>query len=157
MSLTDYSDLEKDIDESQAPTYLPNGTEAELRIIAIRDGYSDKNSGAHWYQPVFDVPAEPLCIEFNDFLWDLKDRNKLEPKQAERSLNSFKQFAQCFGLDYSKPFEWESLIGATGWAILGVQKDAQYGDKNTVKKYIVRSVQPEGGASVPPSLFTRRM
>ena len=102
----------------------------------MRDGISDKND-AQWYMPVLDVPDNPLAMEFNDFFWDLADRAKLDEKSQQRSLRKFKMFAQAFGIDYSKPFSWtDDLVGLTGWVILGVKKDDEYGDKNTVSKYV---------------------
>jgi hypothetical protein len=138
MSLADYSDLEKEIKESQAPSTLPSGTEVKFRVISVREGTSEKN-GAHYYMPVYDVPDHPNCAEFSDFFWDLADRDKLEPKQAARLLNQFKVFAECIGLDYSKPFSWsDDIPGLTGWAILGVKKSDEYGDSNSIKKYLAR-------------------
>jgi len=134
--LTDYSDLEKEIEEAPEPSILPRGSEVKARIIAMRDGISEKND-AQWYMPVFDVPDNPLAMEFNDFFWDLADRAKLDEKSQQRSLRKFKMFAQAFGIDYSKPFSWtDDLVGLTGWVILGVKKDDEYGDKNTVSKYV---------------------
>lgn len=136
MSLTDYSNLEKEIADAPEPKVLPKGSEVNARIIAVRTGVSDKN-GAKWYQPVFDVPDQPMVSEFNDFLWDLSDRNKLDPKPWARNLNRFKNFAAAFNLDYSKPFDWESdLVGLQGWVILGVKKSDEYGDSNSVSKYV---------------------
>ena len=136
MALTDYSDLEKEIADAPEPKTLPRGSEVKARIINVRSGVSDKN-GAQWYQPVFDVPSDPLVLEFNDFFWDLADRDKLDAKQATRSLRKFKLFAEAFDLDYSKPFDWEDdLIGLEGWVILGVKKSDEYGDQNTVSKYV---------------------
>ena len=134
--LTDYSDLEKEIEDAPEPSILPRGSEVKARIIAMRDGISEKND-AQWYMPVFDVPDNPLAMEFNDFFWDLADRAKLDEKSQQRSLRKFKMFAQAFGIDYSKPFSWtDDLVGLTGWVILGVKKDDEYGDKNTVSKYV---------------------
>ncbi|MHA1286862.1 MAG: hypothetical protein ACTSPB_05600 [Candidatus Thorarchaeota archaeon] len=136
MSLTDYSNLEKEITEAPEPKTLPRGTEVKARIIAMREGISEKND-AQWYMPVFDIPNEPLAMEFNDFFWDLADRDKLDEKSASRSLRKFKLFAEAFGIDYSKPFSWtEDLIGLEGWVILGVKKSDEYGDQNTVSKYV---------------------
>lgn len=138
MALTDYSDMEKEIDEAQEPSILPAGSEVKARIIAVRSGLSEKNNNAQWYSPVFDIPSEPMVKEFSGFLWDLKDRNKLDPKTAGRCAADFKNFAQAFGLNYSKPFSWEDdLVGLSGWIILGVKKSDEYGDQNTVKKYVV--------------------
>ncbi len=134
--LTDYSDLENEIKDAPEPKILPRGTEVRARIINVRGGISGKND-AQWYQPVFDVPGDPMVMEFNDFFWDLKDRDKLNPKQAQRALHSFQRFAAAFNIDYSRPFSWEDdLVGLEGWVILGVKKDDEYGDKNTVSKYV---------------------
>ena len=136
MALTDYSTLEQEIENAPEPIILPKGTEVKARIISVRSGISDKNN-AQWYQPVFDIPSEPLATEFNDFFWDLLDADKLDEKQKARSIRKFKMFAEAFGIDYSKPFDWEEdLVGLEGWMILGVKKDDEYGDKNTVSKYL---------------------
>lgn len=136
MSLTDYSNLEKEIADAPEPKTLPRGSEVKARIISVRSGVSEKN-GARWFQPVFDVPADPNVVEFNDFFWDLADRNKLDEKSRVRSLRKFKTFAEAFCLDYSKPFSWEDdVIGLKGWVILGVRKTDEYGDQNTVSKYV---------------------
>lgn len=136
MALTDYSDLEKEIADAPEPKIMPNGSEVKARIIAVRDGISDKN-GAQWYMPVFDIPSEPLAMEFNDFFWDLADRDKLDEKAAARSLRKFKIFAEAFSLDYSRPFSWtDDLVGLEGWTILGVRKSDEFGDQNTIKKYV---------------------
>lgn len=138
MAIADYSDLEKEISNSQEPKTLPRGSEVKFRIISVRSGISDKN-GARWFQPVFDVPDDPMVSEFNDFIWDLADGSKLDEKQRVRNMTRFKNFAECIGLDYSKPFSWEDdLISLTGWAILGVRKSDEYGDQNNISKYIVR-------------------
>jgi len=134
--LTDYSDLEKDIETAEAPKILPRGSEVKARIVAVNEGTSDKN-GAKWYMPVFDVPDDPMVIEFTDFFWDLADRDKLDPKAAQRAIYRFKTFAEAFGLDYSKPFSWtDDLVGLEGWVIVGVRKSNDYGEQNTVSKYV---------------------
>jgi hypothetical protein len=138
MGLVDYSDLEKEIANAPEPLILPAGSEVKARIISVREGVSDKNS-AQYYQPVFDVPSNPMVTEFNDFFWDLRDRDKIDPKQFQRNLNNFKNFAAAFGIDYSKPFSWtDDLQGLEGWVVLGYKKDDEYGDKNTVKRYITK-------------------
>ena len=136
MTLADYSDIEKDIKEAPEPKILPRGSEVKARIIGCRSGVSDKND-CQWYQPIFDVENDPLVIEFNDFFWDLADKEKLDAKQSNRALTKFKNFAAAFDLDYSRPFDWEEdLINLEGWVILGVKKSDEYGDQNTVSKYV---------------------
>jgi hypothetical protein len=137
MAMSDYSDLEKSISGAPEPKMLPAGTEVKARIISVRSGISDKND-CRWYQPVYDVPNDPMVSEFNDFMWEL-NKDRLTPKQFARELYKFKQFATAFGVDYSRPFSWEDdLPGKEGWVILGIKKSEEYGDQNTVKKYVVK-------------------
>lgn len=133
--LTDYSAIENEITGAEEPKILPAGSEVKARIIGVRTGTSEKND-CIWYSPIFDVPEDPLIAEFSAFFWEL-DAEKLDPKSYSRSLYTFKQFAKCFDLDYTKPFSWEDdLIGLEGWVILGIRKSDEYGDQNTIKKYI---------------------
>lgn len=152
MGLSDYSSLEKEISNAQEPTVLPRGKEVKVRIINVRSGVSEKN-GATWYTPVFDVPDEPMVVEFSSFFWDLADRDKLDPKQRARNMTAFKNFAAAFGIDYSRPFSWEDdLIGKEGWVIVGVRKSDEYGDQNTVSKYVAGHGTPRvarGASAVP--------
>jgi hypothetical protein len=135
MSLVDYTDMEKEISGAPEPKLLPTGTEVKARIVAVNTGVSDKND-CTWYMPLFDVPSDPMVIEFNDFFWEL-DREKLDAKQLQRGMFKFKSFATAFGIDYSRPFSWtDDLPGKEGWLIVGVRKSDEYGDQNSVKKYI---------------------
>ena len=98
-----------------------------------------KSYGARYYNPLFDVPSEPLCPMFSDFFYELADRDKIDPQQFQRALPKFREFAQAFGIDYSRPFSWtDDLDGLEGWAVLSIIKDKneEYPDKNGVKKYI---------------------
>ncbi len=136
MSLTDYSDMEDEIKDAPEPKVLPRGTEVKARIISVRTGISDKND-CRWYQPVFDVPGDAMVVEFNDFMWEL-DRDKLDDKQFAKAMDRFRNFAAAFNIDYSRPFSWEDdLNGKEGWIILGFKKDDEFGDKNTVNKYVL--------------------
>jgi hypothetical protein len=133
--MSDYSDLEKEIADAPEPKTLPKGTEVQARIVSVRTGISEKND-CTWYAPVFDVPSDPMVMEFNDFFWEL-DKTKLDMKQFQRELYKFKQFASAFGIDYSRPFSWEDdLPGKEGWLIVTVQKSDEYGEQNRVSKYV---------------------
>lgn len=135
MSLVDYSDLKDDIENAAEPKVLPAGTEVKARIINVRSGISDKND-CPWFSPVFDVPAEPMAKEFNDFFWELQ-RDKLTAKEFERAKFQFKSFATAFGIDYARPLSLEDdLPGKEGYLIVGVRKDDTYGEQNTVRKYV---------------------
>ena len=134
MSLSDYSHLEDRIADAPELQVLKAGSEVKARIINVRTG-EDKN-GHDYFMPVFDVPEEPLVQEFSDFFTDLSELNKLEEKAQMRVLRKFKVFAEAFGIDYSKPFSFEDFDGLEGWVIVGVSKSAEYGEQNSVSKYV---------------------
>lgn len=137
MTMSDYSDFSNEISSAPEPSILRPNTEVKARIVSVRTGTSDKND-CNWYQPIFDVPEDPMIMEFNDFFWEL-DREKLTPKQFQRELYKFKQFATAFEIDFSRPFSWtDDLPEKEGWLIVGVKKSDEYGDQNTVKKYVAR-------------------
>lgn len=137
MTMSDYSDLEKEIANAPEPRILNAGTEVKARIVSVRTGISDKND-CTWYSVVYDVPEDPMVTEFSDFFWEL-DRAKLTAKQFQRELFKFKQFASAFGIDFSRPFSWEDdLPEKEGWLIVGVKKSDEYGEQNTVKKYVAK-------------------
>ncbi len=136
MSLLDLTEILDEIEDSQEPTTAGKGTEQKLRIINVNGGVSDKNN-CEWFSPVFEVMDAPLVKEFNTFFW-VPDKEKLDPKQYARSLYDIKVFAKCFGLDLSVAIDYnDDLPGKTGWAILGLKKSEDYGEQNTVKKFIL--------------------
>lgn len=135
-SLVDYSDLANDVENAPEPKVLDKGTEVKARIISVRTGTSDKND-CNWFMPTFDVPDEPMVKEFNDFMWEL-DKTKLDEKSFQRALYKFKTFVKAFDIDLSRPLDWtEDLPGKEGWLIVGARKDDEYGEQNTVRKYIM--------------------
>jgi hypothetical protein len=142
MSLTDYSSFEDEIENAPEMKILPKGTEAKLRIVKVDSGVIDDEAkdsyGAEWHSITFDVPDEVLCPMFNYFMWDLNSRDRIPPKQFQSALRDFRDFAASFGIDYSRPFEWEDLANLEGWAELKVVKDrtGEYPDKNGVKRFI---------------------
>ena len=135
MSLVDYTEMEKEIDDAPEPTTLSAGTETKARIISVRTGTSDKND-CNWFSPVYDSPEEPMVKEFNDFFWEL-DREHLTDKEYQRALHKFKSFRKTFGVDISRPVDWEDdLPSLIGWIIVGLKKDDEYGEQNTVRRYV---------------------
>jgi hypothetical protein len=155
MALTDYSKLEKEIENVPEPTTLKKGTEVKARIIGVRTGVVEKDDsdyvGLSYFSVSFDVPDEPLAKEFNDFFWDLVDLEGLKnisEKAALGAMRKFRTFAEAFGLDYGRPFDLEEdLPGKEGWLIVGIKKSDEYGDQNTVQKYL--SSQGKGSSSKP--------
>uniref|UniRef100_A0A6M3IDC8 Uncharacterized protein n=1 Tax=viral metagenome TaxID=1070528 RepID=A0A6M3IDC8_9ZZZZ len=144
MSLTDYSQIEEEIANAPEQEILPANAEVKLRIVKVDSGIIEDQAktsfGAEWHSVLFDVPSEVNCPMFNHFMWDLNSRDKIDPKQYQQALRSFKEFAEAFNIDYSRPFDWENdLLNLEGWAVLKVVRDktGEYPDKNGVKNFIV--------------------
>lgn len=146
MEISDYSELENEITNAPEPKTLEAGTEVKVRITSVFSKISDKN-GVRWFMPVFDVPDDFLVEEFRGFFWDLKketangtygeDGMGLSVGQYAKNLRSFRDFAQCFNIDLSRPFSWEEdLNGKEGWVIVGLKIDPEYGEQNNIKTYI---------------------
>ena len=160
MALTDYSSMEKEITDVPEPTTIKKGTEVKARIISVRTGIVEKEEsdyfGISYFSVSYDVPSEPLSKEFNDFFWDLVDIEKLRAiseKTALGAIRHFRTFAESFGLDYSRPFDLEDdLPGKEGWLIVGIKKSDEYGDQNTVQKYLGSGGNSDGG-KVPGAPF----
>jgi hypothetical protein len=141
MALTDYSAMEGEIKNAPEPTTIKKGTEVRARIISVKTGEVDKDgsdyNGFSYFSVSYDAPDEPLAKEFNDFFWGLENKNQMTEKDYLRALRKFRNFAEAFGLDYSRPFDLEDdLPGKTGWLIVGIKKSDEYGDQNTVQKYL---------------------
>ena len=135
--LTDYSDLEKEIEDAPETKTLPRGSEVKARIIAVYPG-ENESTGVRFYRLVFDIPAQPEVKEFQIFMNELEDREKMEANHRRKALRNFGDFRIAFGLDISRPFSWEDdLINLEGWVILGVKKSDEYGDQNTVSRFVV--------------------
>jgi hypothetical protein len=136
MSLLDLTSIIDEVEDAQEPTIAKDGSEHKLRIVSVRSGIAGTNN-AEYFSPVFEVIDAPLVKEFSDFFW-VPDKEKLNPKQYARSLWDIRVFAKGFGIDLSRPLDYEDdLPGLTGWAILGTKTDKTYGEQNTIRKYIL--------------------
>ena len=155
MSLTDYSKLEREIKNTPEPTTLKKGTEVKARIIAVRTGVVEKEESAYtgisYFSVTFDVPDEPNVKEFSDFFWDLVDIDKIKnisEKAYFGAIRHFRNFAESFSIDYSRPFNLEEdLFGKKSWLIVGIKRSDEYGDQNIVQKYVSPKAEK---CSVPP-------
>lgn len=154
MALTDYSSMETEIKNIPEPITIKKGTEVKARIISVKTGVIDKPGsdyeGFSYFSVSYDVPDEPLSKEFNDFFWGLENRARMSEKDFLRAVRKFRSFAESFGLDYSRPFDLEDeLPGNEGWLIVGVKHSDEYGDQNTVSKYINAPVAAPDSGDLP--------
>ena len=134
MSMLDLTSQLDEIEGAEEPTVAEAGEEYKLCIISVREG-TDKN-GLDYFAPLYEVVGAPMVKEFGGFL-HVPNKDLMTEKQYKRSLYAIKVFAACFGLDLSRPVDYEDdLPGLEGWAILGSKEDDVYGEQNTIRKYI---------------------
>jgi len=131
MAMIDPTDM--GLEDSQEPYAVEGGEEHKLRIVEVKEG-TDKNNLAY-LMPRLEIEGEPFAKDFTHFLHiPSKDMND---KQLNRVRYNYKAFCECFGIDMSRPHdpkdEWP---GHTGFAILGLAENEQYGEQNFVKKLI---------------------
>lgn len=132
MALVDYSEYEEEIMNAPEPIVLPRGSEVKLRIVNHQEGEGDYGT---WHRLVFDIPSEPLAKEIGKFVSDPAQAKGAPENIKQKIFRGFGYFVKCFDIDISR-FDWDNLIGLEGWAILGVKKDDEYGDQNTVSKFV---------------------
>lgn len=112
------------------PTVIAAGNEAELRIIDVKVD-NDKN-GNPYMLVRFEVVGEAAAKEFTKFFGIPGDH--MDAKRKNNALFGLQTFEQAFG--FKLPCNTDDMLGLTGWAILGVDDDEQYGEQNYVKKFI---------------------
>jgi len=133
-SMLDLTGLIDEINDAPEPTVAKAGTEQKLRIVSVRTG-TDKN-GCDYFMPVYEIPDMPMVKEFSHFMY-VPDKKNLSEKQYMRALYAVKVFTKCFDIDISRPIDYEDdLPSHTGWAIVGVRDSDEYGEQNTIRKYI---------------------
>lgn len=133
--MSDLLDLASmDLENAPEPSVLDAGTEAKLRIMEVRKG-EDKN-GHDYILPRFEVVDEPTAMDFTQFMY-VPDKDWMDEKRLIRAKDSLRKFLLAFEVDLSMKIDLENdLDGREGWAILGVSRDDEYGDKNTIRKFI---------------------
>ena len=132
MALTNYTDLEEEIMNAPEPIILPRGSEMKVRIINHTEGEGDYGT---WHALTFDIPSEPLAKEIRKFISDPLQAQDAEERIKQNTNRNFGYFVKCFDIDLAS-FDWNDLEGLEGWAILGVKKDDEYGDQNTISKFV---------------------
>lgn len=114
-------------------TVLPEGTEAELKIIGWKVG-TDKN-GNDYIMPKLEVQGCGDTVK--DFSKYIKLPGKDQaPKDKASIMKQLMTFGKCFGIDFSKPVSENDALGCIGWAILGIEKDMEGEDINKVNRFI---------------------
>ena len=112
----------------------PGEVELEIKFAELKS--NDKST---WisvqFCPVNDPEARYDDIYQNVFL---PNAEEADAKRRKKQINRFQTFLAAFNVDTSSgSLDTDDLVGKTGWALTGIEKDPAYPDKATVKKFIV--------------------
>lgn len=122
------------------PTTVAGGEEYQIRIIDVK---TDENgdlpvnkNGNKYLMPLFEIPEEVGAKNFSHYV--PLPSSDMDAKSANEVKYRLQQFLKCFGFDPANPpDDPEDLVGSEGYAILGEKNDPQYGDQNTIRRFIV--------------------
>ena len=122
--------LDMDFSDVVEPRVAAADTEYKLRITDVKEG-TDKNGNAY-LMPRFEIIEEVGAKDFSYFLG--LPHPGLDAKKLNAAKFKLKSFMDAFDIAYSSdPADW---VGQEGWAILGVEENAQYGQSNYIKKFV---------------------
>lgn len=111
---------------------LPEG-EYQLRILEIE--VKTSQAGNPMVQMRLDVPEEPNSKGITHTI--MLPTQADDEKKRNGRLRSLKAFCDAFGIDHSNGITLdESVVGSTGWAILGIEDSPEYGEQNRVRRFI---------------------
>ncbi len=123
-----------DVDCSNAPeiTIAEGGREYNITWLGGIIGV-DRNDHPY-FMPRFEVVEEPYMKDFTDFLG--LPYEGISEKDHAQVLDKLSKFKACFGIPLDARIDIENGPPLTGWAILGAKDDPEYGEQNTLRKYI---------------------
>lgn len=124
--------IKVNLNDVQEPTVIEADSEVTVRITSVKEG-TDKN-GYNYIMPNFEVPAVANAKPFNKYL--ALPHPDMDAKKKNSTGWALLQFFKAFQIDPDAEIDVEDMIGLEADAILGVENDPQYGDKNYVKRFV---------------------
>ena len=130
LNLNDVPDL-KALEDGEYELRL---TDVELRTV---NNSASTYNGAQFLLLKFDVPSEPDSKGVTHTLF--LPREVDDDKQKNARLRQLKAFCDAFDVDYTKGIDIDEMkaSGATGWALLKMEEDPEYGEQNRIRRFVV--------------------
>lgn len=130
MSYVDIPDAE-DLPELEL---LDDGAEVKLRIKTAELGTSKKSVPR--LEIVLEDASNPLVDDIYHYVnMPSAEQRAQDEKKYIKAVKYFKEFLECFGINASKGFETEEIIGAEGWCIVGAE-EYEGRKSNKIKAYV---------------------
>lgn len=125
--------IDFNMDDVKELVLLPDG-EHELQIVSAELYFNEKKNSRSiktQFKAINDPNAQRI-YQYIGIPSPSDDEEKIENKKRQ-----MKSFVEAFQVDLSGGgIDTDTLVGLTGWAILGMEADPQYGDKNVIKRFV---------------------
>jgi len=122
--------LDMNFDDVVEPRAVAPDKEYKLRITEVREG-TDKN-GNGYILPIMEVLDEVGAKNITYFLGF--PREDMDAKQLNAAKYKIKKFCEAFNVDPNS--EFQSWVGAEGWAILGLDETDEWGEQNFIRRFV---------------------
>jgi hypothetical protein len=124
--------LDINFEDTYEPTVKAPG-EYQVRCLKAEIRTS-KNTGGEYVNLQLEIADDPEAKDiFHIMMLPTSNDDKKKANNRKMALlNAFK----AFGIDPTGGINLAELEGQTGWAILDIEDDPEYGQKNRVKRFI---------------------
>ena len=148
-----------DVMAATEPGIFPDNTEVNFRFVGFRAD-KDGKTLRHYKKWEKELPYIMLTLEpfgnpqgenfkevdyFVSLPFAPEKGNAEQEKAANRSRVGYKRMFEAFGVTPTNSLSESLLMGKQVKAIVGVDSDEKYGDRNTIKKFIIPGQSPFGG------------
>ena len=128
--------LDLNLNDAEELKTLKDMEEAQVRIARAEEVPNKNDPTRFNLALVFDVPRDPLVDDIRVWLPIPNAALKADdPKRYTKSINRFKTFVDCFGLDGSN-LETEDMLGCEGWVIIAEDTGLDGEPQNSVRRFI---------------------
>lgn len=120
------------LDDAVEPYALPDGTEAQVRILQVHG--KKREDGSQYWLVTLETPEHPFAKLITHFV----ELPQYEANARRKNTARFrlKAFCEAFGVDTQGSLRLDELVGREGWAILSLQRSETYGDQNRIGRFI---------------------
>jgi hypothetical protein len=123
-----------DLDDIQEPQPVPDG-DYEVQIVDIPEVKTSNRTGQEYLNFRLQILNEPGAADIYDVVM-LPASQESEESNTRRKLR-LKRMCEAFGVSYSGgSIQLEAFNGLRARALLSVESDAEFGDKNRVRRYM---------------------
>jgi hypothetical protein len=125
--------LNIDVSQVKEPSPVPDG-EYPVRILSVPEVKQSGNTGQNYISVRLEVVGEVGAQDVYDII--MLPAEGQTPESNEKRKLRLKRFCDAFGIGYEGgQIDLASAEGLDAIAILSVENDPEYGERNRVRRY----------------------